>query len=40
MPAELFAMGYPAWREFARHVDPRFSSAFWERTGKRLLREG
>lgn len=29
--ARLFQQGYPAWREFARHVDPRFSSGFWRR---------
>jgi FAD/FMN-containing dehydrogenase len=38
MPAEIFARGYPRWREFAEFVDPRFSSGFWERTGARLLR--
>jgi FAD/FMN-containing dehydrogenase len=38
MTAEIFALGYPRWREFAAFVDPRFSSGFWERTGARLLR--
>jgi FAD/FMN-containing dehydrogenase len=31
MPAAMFRDGYPAWREFARHVDPAFSSGFWRR---------
>lgn len=31
MPAEMFRGGYPNWQEFARHVDPGFSSSFWRR---------
>jgi FAD/FMN-containing dehydrogenase len=31
MPAGLFQGGYPRWREFAAHIDPRFSSSFWRR---------
>ena len=31
MPAAMFRDGYPAWREFSRHVDPAFSSSFWRR---------
>lgn len=31
MPPELFQASFPNWREFARHVDPRFSSSFWRR---------
>jgi hypothetical protein len=22
---------YPQWRDFARYIDPAFSSAFWQR---------
>ncbi|OYD82312.1 FAD-binding oxidoreductase [Azospirillum brasilense] len=28
-----FRRGYPRLEEFARHVDPRFSSGFWRRVG-------
>lgn len=31
MPAGLFQSGHPRWREFAAHIDPRFSSSFWRR---------
>lgn len=31
MSAAMFQDGYPSWREFARHVDPVFSSGFWRR---------
>jgi len=31
MSAESFGSFYPQWREFARYVDPRFSSSFWRR---------
>jgi len=31
MSAAMFRDGYPAWRDFARHVDPAFSSGFWRR---------
>lgn len=31
MSAAMFRDGYPSWREFARHVDPAFSSGFWRR---------
>jgi len=31
MTAPQFQAFYPQWREFARYVDPRFSSAFWQR---------
>jgi FAD/FMN-containing dehydrogenase len=29
--AAAFQAGYPQWREFARFVDPGFSSSFWRR---------
>lgn len=29
--AGRFQRGYPRWCDFARHVDPRFSSGFWRR---------
>lgn len=31
MSAGCFQSGYPNWRDFAAHVDPRFSSGFWRR---------
>jgi FAD/FMN-containing dehydrogenase len=31
MPGELFRNTYPLWGEFARYVDPVFSSGFWRR---------
>ena len=31
MPAQMFQHSFPEWREFVRHVDPRFSSSFWRR---------
>jgi len=31
MPAATFEASFPHWRDFARHVDPGFSSDFWRR---------
>jgi FAD/FMN-containing dehydrogenase len=31
MSPQTFAASFPAWRDFARHVDPGFSSSFWRR---------
>jgi FAD/FMN-containing dehydrogenase len=31
MSPETFEASFPRWREFAKHVDPRFSSSFWRR---------
>jgi len=31
MSAESFQQFYPRWREFARYIDPQFSSSFWRR---------
>jgi FAD/FMN-containing dehydrogenase len=31
MSAENFQAFFPKWREFARYVDPHFSSSFWRR---------
>jgi L-gulonolactone oxidase len=31
--AGMFRAGYPNWSDFARHVDPGFSSHFWRRVG-------
>jgi FAD/FMN-containing dehydrogenase len=31
IPTKMFRASYPNWREFARHVDPGFSSHFWRR---------
>ena len=32
--AAMFRAGYPNWEDFARHVDPRFSSSFWRRVSQ------
>jgi FAD/FMN-containing dehydrogenase len=34
IPAAMFRAGYPAWEDFARHVDPAFSSSFWRRVSQ------
>lgn len=31
IPPAMFRLGYPNWQEFARHIDPGFSSHFWRR---------
>lgn len=31
MSAATFEASFPQWREFAKYVDPRFSSSFWRR---------
>jgi FAD/FMN-containing dehydrogenase len=31
MSAATFGTSFPHWRDFARHVDPGFSSSFWRR---------
>jgi hypothetical protein len=31
MTAVQFQAFYPQWREFARYIDPAFSSSFWRR---------
>ncbi len=31
MSPSLFRQAYPAWEEFSRFIDPRFSSGFWRR---------
>jgi FAD/FMN-containing dehydrogenase len=31
MTAAQFQAFYPQWQEFARYIDPKFSSAFWQR---------
>jgi hypothetical protein len=31
MPGDLFRSGFPRWQEFARYIDPRCSSTFWQR---------
>jgi FAD/FMN-containing dehydrogenase len=38
--ARDFQRGYPRWQEFARHVDPRFSSDFWRRVSVNLRSVG
>ncbi len=34
MPGELFRSGFPAWAEFEKYCDPKFSSSFWRRVMK------
>ncbi len=31
MPPAVFEASFPRWRDFARHVDPAFTSNFWRR---------
>lgn len=31
MTPEEFRLSYPRWEEFARYIDPKFSSSFWRR---------
>lgn len=31
MSAQSFEASFPHWRDFARHIDPGFSSSFWRR---------
>ena len=31
MSPQTFAASYPDWKEFAKHIDPHFSSSFWRR---------
>ena len=31
MSAESFQQYYPNWQEFAKYIDPKFSSSFWRR---------
>ena len=35
MPAEVFRASFPQWQDFAQHVDPAFSSNFWQRVAGR-----
>ena len=35
MTARQFQTFYPQWQEFARYIDPAFSSAFWQRVTNR-----
>ncbi len=32
-----FQRAYPGWRDFAAHIDPRFSSSFWRRVSAPVL---
>jgi len=32
--AANFQLGYPRWREFSQHIDPKFSSSFWRRVSQ------
>jgi L-gulonolactone oxidase len=34
MSARMFKAGYPAWQDFAKHVDSGFSSHFWKRVSQ------
>ena len=31
MSPQVFKAGFPQWQEFARYIDPQFSSSFWRR---------
>ena len=31
MSPRTFQASFPRWRDFAKHIDPRFSSSFWRR---------
>jgi FAD/FMN-containing dehydrogenase len=31
MSADTFRAGFPQWKAFSAHIDPRFSSGFWRR---------
>jgi len=31
MSPQSFRRFFPAWTEFAEHIDPKFSSSFWRR---------
>jgi FAD/FMN-containing dehydrogenase len=31
MSAKAFTSSYPAWKDFAKYIDPAFSSSFWRR---------
>lgn len=37
MSAESFQVYFPGWQEFARYIDPEFSSSFWRRVGGEVL---
>jgi FAD/FMN-containing dehydrogenase len=36
MPPATFEASFPHWRDFARHIDPGFSSSFWRRVTQGL----
>ncbi len=36
MSGEHFLQYFPRWKEFQRHIDPRFSSSFWRRITTRI----
>lgn len=36
MSAQSFQQFYPRWQEFARYIDPQFSSSFWRRVSTPL----
>jgi hypothetical protein len=35
MAPAAFQQYFPAWQQFARYVDPKFSSSFWRRVTER-----
>ncbi|MFH5926983.1 FAD-binding oxidoreductase [Roseomonas xinghualingensis] len=37
--ARDFQRGFPAWRDFARHMDPHFSSSFWRRVSAPVIED-
>lgn len=40
MSPESFAASYPNWAEFAKHIDPKFSSSFWRRVTRQQHEQG
>ncbi|HET9919765.1 MAG TPA: FAD-binding oxidoreductase, partial [Ktedonobacteraceae bacterium] len=40
MSAQSFQRYFPRWREFARYVDPQFSSSFWRRVTTTTTMDG
>jgi hypothetical protein len=34
MSSENFKIFYPQWSDFAKYIDPKFSSSFWKRVTK------
>jgi hypothetical protein len=37
MSAPHFQQFYPQWQDFARYIDPAFSSSFWQRVSRKTI---